>query len=293
MRVTRDIADIGEDQHRQMLIEEMAYSFGGRLALREPHVGERAERTADIVARRQKRLRGVGSRAGHDADRAAPPALVEKLHGASGALAGNFDTRDVVADFDRQIELRLGLAIARREREGRFAERQPFQIQRPQRSGFGGADTRAQDFHTEPAGRILGVGQRARAGDAAGNDGHRSRIDQRRQALGEIAAVAEIDAIGEPDQFDIAGRVEEARDGRHRVRAVDRMRLRLDELQAHPRGSRRGKRNIARALGQGDERHRPAVAFGTGDNVIGGAQPRVPGGRGGPAVVDQDRDRRA
>ena len=112
MGVAGDIADVGEDQHRQILIEEMRHRFGRRFALREPHVGERAERALDVIARRQQRLRRVGGGAGNDADGAAAPALVEQLHGAGGALAGDLDARDVVADFDRQIELRFGLAIA-------------------------------------------------------------------------------------------------------------------------------------------------------------------------------------
>ena len=113
MGVAGDIADIGEDHHRQVLIEEMRHRVRRRFALGEPHVGERIERAHDVIARRQQRLRQFDAGAGDDADGAAAPALVEQLHGAGGTLAGNLDAGDVVADLDRQLELRLGLAIRR------------------------------------------------------------------------------------------------------------------------------------------------------------------------------------
>ena len=71
-----------------------------------------AERALQIEGRGEQRLRGVGGGAGDHADAAAAPALVEQLHGAGGALAGDFEPRDVVAEFDRQIEQRIGFAIA-------------------------------------------------------------------------------------------------------------------------------------------------------------------------------------
>ncbi len=42
----RDVADVGEDQHRQALLDELAHRLGGRAALGEPHVGERARARA-------------------------------------------------------------------------------------------------------------------------------------------------------------------------------------------------------------------------------------------------------
>ena len=108
-----DIADIGQDQHRQILVEKMRHRVGRRFALREPHVGEWLERALDVIARRQQRLGHVGGGAGDDADGAPPPSFVEQLHGAGGPFAGNLDARDIVAEFDRQVEARLGLAIAR------------------------------------------------------------------------------------------------------------------------------------------------------------------------------------
>ncbi len=53
MRLPCNIADIGEDQHRQVLVKEMRHSFGRRLALGKPYVGEWPERPTDIVAQGQ------------------------------------------------------------------------------------------------------------------------------------------------------------------------------------------------------------------------------------------------
>ena len=125
-----DIADIGEDQHRQVLVEEAGRPPRPASRVGEPHVGERIERAREIIGRGEQRLRGVGGRAGDDADGAAAPALVEQLHGAGGALAGDLEARDVVADLDRQVELGVGLALAGLEGERRFAERQALEIER-------------------------------------------------------------------------------------------------------------------------------------------------------------------
>ena len=110
-RIAGDVADIGEHDHRQVLVEECVTASAGDAPFGKPHIGERAERAREVIARGQQRLRRIGGRAGDDADGAPPPALVEQLHGAGRALAGDLEPRDVVADFDRQIELGLGLAV--------------------------------------------------------------------------------------------------------------------------------------------------------------------------------------
>ena len=113
VRLAGDVADIGEDHHRQVLVEELAHRLRPASPVGKPHVGERIERAREIVGRGEQRLRGVGGRAGDDADGAAAPALVEQLHGAGRALAGDLEPGDVVADFDRQRELGVGLAVVR------------------------------------------------------------------------------------------------------------------------------------------------------------------------------------
>ena len=89
-RFARDVADVGQDDHRHVLLDEAAHRFGGRARLGQPHVGERIERAGEIEGRGEQRLRGVGGRAGDDADGAPAPALVEQLHGAGRTLGGNF-----------------------------------------------------------------------------------------------------------------------------------------------------------------------------------------------------------
>ena len=112
-RIAGDVADVGEDHHRHMLIDELRNRVADRAALGQPHIGERRQRARQIVVGGEQRLRDVGGRAAHDADGAAAPALVEQLHRAGRAFRHDFEPRDVVADFDRQIELRLGSKLRR------------------------------------------------------------------------------------------------------------------------------------------------------------------------------------
>ena len=59
-----DIADVGEDDHRQPLVDELVDRLRRRAALGLPHVGKRIERAREIVGRGEQRLRGLGGRAG-------------------------------------------------------------------------------------------------------------------------------------------------------------------------------------------------------------------------------------
>ena len=164
VRIAGDVADVGEDEHRQVLVEKMRHRFRRRLALREPHIGERAERAPDVVARGQQRLRRIGGRAGDDADGAAAPALVEELDRAGRALAGNLDARNIVANFDRQIEPRLGLAVRCLERERRLAEREALEIERAHGAALRRVRSRTQHLYAERAGGVVDGGEGASAG---------------------------------------------------------------------------------------------------------------------------------
>ena len=68
-RRTGDIADIGKDQHRYILIDEADDRVGRRDAIAHPHIGERAKCALQIEGRGEQRLRGVGGCAGDHADR--------------------------------------------------------------------------------------------------------------------------------------------------------------------------------------------------------------------------------
>src|SRR5262249_47248962 len=108
----------------------------------------------------------------------------------------------------------------------------------------------------------------------------------------ELAAAAEIDAVGEPNQFDLGRGGEESAERRQRIRALDRVWLRLDLLDAHARGRRRLEGNVARRLRERDQGDAALIGFRARDQVLGGTHARVPGARGREAVVDQERERR-
>ena len=160
-------ADIGQHDHRQLLIEEARDGGCGRAALAEPHVGEGAERARQIEGGGEQRLRRVGGGAGDDADRAAAPALVEQLHRAGRALAGDFQPRDVVAQLDRQVERGFGLGLLHVEDEASIADRRSLRIQRAHQAGFRRAGVRAQHLHHHARGGVFRRRQRMRRRDAA------------------------------------------------------------------------------------------------------------------------------
>ena len=161
----------------------------------------------------------------------------------------------------------------------------------PVSAGAGGG---AQHFHAQRAGRIVGRGERARARECRRTRSVIGRcLERLREAFDEFGAAAEIGAVRQPDELDVVRIGEEARDRRQRLGAVDRMRHRLDLMQAHARRACGLERNVARAFGQRNERHGATIVSGARDDVVGGAQARIPGGGRRPAVVDQDRDRRA
>ncbi|MGY4335499.1 hypothetical protein ACVWW3_000405 [Bradyrhizobium sp. LM2.9] len=153
-----DGADIGKDDHRQLLVEELRDALLRRALVGEPHVRERRQRAGEIEGRRQQRLRCLAARARDDADGAAAPALVEQLDRAGGALTGNFKPRDVVAQLDRQIERRFGFLVLRAERITRFADRRGLLVQRAH-GADGNAAVGAQHLHRHPGGGVLGRDQ--------------------------------------------------------------------------------------------------------------------------------------
>ena len=142
----RQRADIGQHDHRQLLVEKLRDRLLRRAAIAEPHIGERRQRAGEIERRCQQRLRGIVGRSADDADGAPAPALVEQLHRAGRSFAGDFKPRDVVAQFDRKIERGFGLAGLRRKGIAGLADRRalvrraraprPRQRRHPARSTF-------------------------------------------------------------------------------------------------------------------------------------------------------------
>ena len=281
-----DVADIGEDQHRQMLVEETRDRFRRRNALGEADIGVWIERARQIISGADQRLRTVGGRAGDDADGAPAPAFVEQLHGARRALAGDLQPRHVVADLDRQIDHRLGFVGAGLERERRLAERQAFEIDGVDKAGVGAAGLRAQDFHRQRAGRIVGAGKRMRRRQAAGDHGERMAAEHALEAGDEFAALAEVDAVGEPDDFKLRRALHQALDQRQRLAAVDRVGFRLELFDLHARGVGYSQGKVAPGFRQRQHGDAAVIGVGAGEDFIGRAQPRIPARRRAPAVVE-------
>ena len=254
-RLARDIADIGEDHHRQVLVEELR----SPLRAGEPRSASRTSANGlsardEIVGRGEQRLRGVGGRAGDDADRAAAPALVEQLHGAGGALAGDLEPGDVVADFDRQVELApRSRARPPLKANGASPSGRPFEIERAHDAGFGRAARPARSTFTVSAPAALSA---AASACAPATPPSTTVIGRCRRACRAPStnsrAAAEIDAVGEPHAIRHRGVAARKRvSARQRFGALDRMRLRLDLLQPH-----------ARRAGVSSEMSRPAPRAG-------------------------------
>ncbi len=291
-RTADDVADVGQDQHRQILLEE-TFDRPGRCApFGDANIGERVERTRQIIDGVEQRLRRLGRGAGNQADGAAAPALVEQLHGAGGTFGGDFEPGDVVANLDREIELRRGLAFLGLELEARIAERQALEIERADDTGFGSAGFGAQHLHAQSAGRVVGRRQRMGGLDAAGDDGNGPAIEQAREARDERIGMADIDAVGEPDQLDLGRGLEKAGNRPERFGAIERVRFRPDLAQPDARGSGSFQRDVATGLGERHDRNAAAVGFRAGDELVGGAQANVPGRGGPPGIIDQQCDRR-
>ena len=292
MGLAGDVADIGQHDHRHVLLDEAAHRFGRRRDLGEADIGERIERAGEVVGRGEQRLRGVGGRAGHDADGAAAPALVEQLHGAGRTLAGDLQPRDVVPDLDRQVDLGVGLAVVVLEGEARFAERQALEVERADDAVLGAAGGGAQNLDGQRARGVVGGGERMRGRQAAGDDRDRAALRRAGKPGDELRAAADVDAVGQPDHLHVGRSGEQPRDGRQRVAALDGVRHRLELLQPHARGGGRLQRNLAARLAERNDGDAAVVGLGAGDDVVGGAQPQIPARRGAKAVVDQQRDRR-
>ena len=287
----RQRADIGHHDHRQFLVEELRDHLLRRALVAEPHVGERRQRAGQIEGRGEQGLRGIAGRARDDADGAAAPALVEQLHCAGGALAGNLQPRDVVAQLDRQIERSLGLMILRREAEARLADRRALGIERAHAAG-GNAAVGAQHLHRHLGRGVFGCGQRHRRGIAAFENRQRAIADGLAEVVDELGAASGIDAVREPGDLGIAGRLQEAVERGERIDPVDRIGFGRKLPQRDARGTGRHDGDVAGGFGERHQRHAAAVGVGIGDQLVGGADAGIPARGCAPAVVEQDHQRR-
>ena len=94
-------ADVGHDDHRRLLVEDLRDRLGEIGIGRLDQVCEGRKRTGDVVERRQQRLRLVGFRLRDQADPAALRVLVQHAHGGGLRLAIDGDGGEVVAQFER------------------------------------------------------------------------------------------------------------------------------------------------------------------------------------------------
>src|SRR5262249_2797696 len=95
-----------------------------------------------------------------------------------------------------------------------------------------------------------------------------------------------------PDEFDLGRGGEETPERRQRIRALDRVRLRLDLLDPHARRRRRLEGNVPRRLREQDQRDAALIRFRACDQILGGAHAPVPSACRRETVVDQERERR-
>ena len=283
----RQRADIGEHDHRQPLIEELRDHLLRRAAVAQPHVGERRQGAGEIEGRCQKRLGGIAGRAGDDADGAPPPSLVEQLHRAGRSFARYFQPRNVVAQFDGQIERRFALAILHAKRVARLADRRTLGIDRANHAGCD-ATGGAQHLDRHLRRGIFSGDQRLRRGRAALEHRQLAVADGLVEIFDKVGAAPGVDAVGQPRDLGISGALQEAVKRTKRVDTVDRIGFWRNLAQRDPRGAGRHQRDVARRIGERNECNAAAVVVGVGDQLVSGLDPRVPACSRAPAVVEQD-----
>ena len=291
-RVAVERAHIGEDEHRDLLVQQLRHRVRDAAAALA-HFGVRRERAGDVVGRGEQRLRLVGRAAEDDADAPALAALVEQAHRSGGALAQHLDARDAVADFDRQLELRLRLRRAGGEGERDIGERKVFEIERAQGAGVAPVRLGAQDAQLERAGGVLRAGERQGRRALGLVQGHGAVRGDAGEALDESLAVNARDAIIDPYDFGVRRRAEEALERAQMRAAIGKMRLRPHGAQAFERGGRVERLQLGRLVGGRDDRDDPAFAPRRLDALDREAKALAPVVRGRKAVVEDEQHGRA
>ena len=157
-------------------------------------VGERLQRTLEIVVRREQRLGDVGARPGSDSDPTPARALVDEPRAARRAFAVDDDAGDVVAQFDRQIEMGVDRRV-RAEIEPGPADLATLSVERAHGADRWCARVRVRDPHSQRARFIVGAGERQRRlpiGHDLDRPGHG------REPGRKGARSAEFDPVGDP-----------------------------------------------------------------------------------------------
>ena len=283
----RQRADIRHHDHGQLLVEKLGDRLLRSAAIAEPDIRERRQRPCQIEDRRQQRLRGIAGRAADDADRSAPPPLIQKLNRAGRPLTRNLKTCDIVAQLDRKIESRFRLKALRREVIAGFGDRRALGVERAHDTG-GDAAVGAQHLDRHLRRGVFGRRQRQGRGNAAIENRKPAVCEDLAQALDELRAASGVDAVGQPGDLGVAGCLQEAFDRGKDIDPIDRIGLGRELPQRHPRRARRHDRDVARGLRKRDERDAAPVGIGIGDQFVGGLDAGVPVRCRAPAVVQQD-----
>ncbi len=214
------------------------------------------------------------------------------MHGAGRPLAGDLQTRDLIADFERQLKMGACLARALRDSEGRFAEGLAAAGER-----LDHARARALSPAQYARGKLAPVSRglierkrcvvpvRAQGEDAAGAAGELG------EAFDKSRTLAIVEPVGKPHHAIIRLAAKLALERRGKRLAIRRVGLRREPRRAFT-GLLSGDGTGQRISGCGGREHDgPAVTSGAIDSGIDGLAPLRPMRRGRPAIVDDEQER--
>ena len=286
------LADIGKHDGRHLAVDQLVHGRRDVGLIWRYDVGVGRERALDVVKRREQGLRGLLGFARDDADPAPLRAGIEEMHRAGRSLARDLQPRDLIADFEWQIEMRLGFARALSKREGRLAE------------GLATAGERLDHARA----RTFNSAQHARGKLASVSGGlvqRQSRIVPLGAEHGEGALAAGklgeafskgrsfaiIEAVGKPQHAIVRLAAELALERCGQCLAVRRVRLGREPGRAFA-GLGGGDRTSDGVAGCRRCKHdSPAVTPGAVDGGVDRLAPLRPMGRRGPAIVDDEEER--
>jgi len=214
------------------------------------------------------------------------------LHSTCGAFAGYFKPRNVVAQLDRKVECRFGLAVLRPKSVVASPIGDPFWSSA--RTIPAAMPPSVRSTFTVIFAAAFSAATRAERGwVAAFKNRQRPIPDGFAQALEKLRSPAGIDAIGQPGDLAVAGYFEETLDRGEGFYPLDRIGFWRELAQRHARRAARHDRDVTRGLGQWNEGHAAPVAVGIRNQFVRGLDPGIPAIGSTPAVVEQNHERRA
>ena len=168
----------------------------------------------------------------------------------------------------------------------------PLQVERADYAVLGAAGRGAQHLHRKPARGIVGRGKRVRCRQPAGDDRDVAAFGCPRQTVTN----SEPRPRSVPSESQITSMSGLAASSREMVGSASVRSTACGSglsCLIRTRAAAGGCIEISRlGFAERDHGHAAIVGLGAGDDVVGGAQPRVPACGSAEAVVDQQRDRR-